>query len=36
MAHYLNGKKQLLNIMEPEYQVDRVDSDNMRRKIQRL
>ena len=33
LAHYLTGKKQSLSFMKPEYQVDRVDTDEIRRKI---
>ena len=36
LAHYLTDKKQSVNFMKPEYQVDRVDTDDIRRKIQSI
>lgn len=33
LAHYLTGKKQSVSFMKPDYQVDRVDTDEIRRKI---
>ncbi|WFN35245.1 CRISPR-associated endonuclease Cas1 [Methanogenium sp. S4BF] len=33
LAQYLTGKKQSVSFMKPEYQVDRVDTDEIRRKI---
>ena len=36
LAHHLTGKKQSVNFMKPEYQVDSVDSDDIRRKIQSI
>lgn len=33
LAHYLNGKKKSLDLVSPEQQIDRQDSDEIRKKI---
>ncbi len=33
LAHYLTGKKRTLDFMAPKYQVDRIGSADIRRKI---